>query len=312
MASPVLIPENPLTVTPLRPGGDPNSAQGAGAVERERELQRIEGMKIEQTAIRAIGMFTKEIGGRSTNLPNSALAVSLLFTRATSQRIMLGTEPHHVLSTSLLYNSLLHDSRFIQMPLSCATPGDIVVQSGLNPAGYAGIVVDQGRIISDSSKGVQNDSSLEEIEHRIPRMSLFRYIGVQKSPGYSVNLLANVNFNSNEPRLPAGQPGGGQWTSGMAPSTMAVSGRDSRISSVAATKSVEFDRSHDNSGGNPGVLIYTNNKDTYNRYTTIQSKYGQLAGAKVIYVASPDSPNNAFLATGDPVNVSPSSNNVTY
>ena len=81
---------------------------------------------------------------------------------------------------------------------------------------------------------------------------------------------------------------------------------------MTATKSGEPDRSHDNSGGNPGVLIYTNNKDTYDRYTTSQSKYGQLASAKVIYVGSPDSPNNAFLATDNPVNVSPSSNSVTY
>jgi hypothetical protein len=26
--------------------------------------------------------------------------------------------------------------------------------------------------------------------------------------------LANAGFNADEPRLPAGQPGGGQWTSG--------------------------------------------------------------------------------------------------
>ena len=98
----------------------------------------------------------------------------------------------------------------------------------------------------------------------------------------------------------------------MAPSTVALSGKNNRIDSVTATKTGEPDRSHDNSGGNPGVLIYTNNKDTYNRYTSTQSKYGQLASAKVIYVGSPDSPNNAFLATDNPVNVSPSANNVTY
>jgi hypothetical protein len=98
----------------------------------------------------------------------------------------------------------------------------------------------------------------------------------------------------------------------MAPSSVALSGTNNRISSVAATKSGEPDLSHDNSGGNPGVLIYTNNKDTYNRYTTTQSKYGQLASAKVIYVGSPDSSNNAFLVTDNPVNVSPSANDVTY
>ena len=41
-------------------------------------------------------MSTKEIRGTWLNNPNYALAVSLLFTRATNQRIMLGTEPSHV------------------------------------------------------------------------------------------------------------------------------------------------------------------------------------------------------------------------
>jgi len=63
------------------------------------------------------------------NDPNYALAVSLLFTRATNQRIMLGTEPNHVLSTSLLYNSLLHDSRFMQVPMAMPRPAT----SSFNP-----------------------------------------------------------------------------------------------------------------------------------------------------------------------------------
>jgi hypothetical protein len=45
-------------------------------------------------------------------------------------------------------------------------------------------------------------------------MPLFRYIGVQKNPGYTLAALANAGFNPDEPRLPAGQPCGGQWTSG--------------------------------------------------------------------------------------------------
>jgi hypothetical protein len=50
-------------------------------------------MKIAQSAVQGIGMSTKEIRGTWMNNPNYALAVSLLFTRATNQRIMLGTEP---------------------------------------------------------------------------------------------------------------------------------------------------------------------------------------------------------------------------
>jgi hypothetical protein len=171
-------------------------------------------MKIAQSAVQGIGMSTKEIRGTWSNNPNHALAVSLFFTRATNQRIMLGTEPGHVLSTSLLYKSLLHDSRFMQVPVSRSAPGDIVVQSGLKPEGYAGIVVDHGRIVSDSSNRVRNNSSLVELQRRLPPTLLFRYIGVQKYPGYTLTTLANAGYNPDESRVPAGQPGGGQWTTG--------------------------------------------------------------------------------------------------
>jgi hypothetical protein len=246
--------------------------------------------------------------------PDYALAVSLIFTKATHQAIMLNEPPRHVCSTSILWNSLLHDKRFTKVPMSEAAPGDIIVESGWRDAhGYAGIIVDHGRIVSNSSRGVQNNSNLLEVQRHHPEMAIFRYIGFRNY--YRKEPLANAGFNPDESRIPAGQPAGGQWTTGgaqMAPSTIALSGRNNWIDSEAARKVGEPDRSHDNSGGNPGVLIYTNNKDTYNRYTTMQSKYGQLAGAQVIYVGSPDSPNNAFLATDNPVNVSPSVKNVTY
>jgi len=77
----------------------------------------------------------------------------------------------------------------MQVPISRAAPGDIVVQSGLGPDGYAGIVVDHGRIVSDSSQGVQNNSSLAELQRRLPPTLIFRYIGVQKYPGYTLSLL---------------------------------------------------------------------------------------------------------------------------
>ena len=245
--------------------------------------------------------------------PDDALAVSLIFTKATDQAIILQEAPSHVCSTSILRNSLAHDKRFEQVSMSEAAPGDIIIESGWQKAagGHAGIVVDHGRIVSNSSQGVRNDCSLLEFQRHHLETAVYRYVGFRNY--YRSKPLANVGFNPDEPRIPAGQPGGGQWTTGMAPSTVALSGKHNRIISVApVTKDDEPDQSHDNSGGNPGVLIYTNNKDTYNRYITTQSKYGQLASAKVIYVGSPDSPNDAFLAAGNSVNVSPQSNNVTY
>ena len=172
--------ENSRSSKPLRPGGHPGFGQGVSAAAREKELQRLDGMKIAQSAVEGIGMSTKEIRGSWMNNPNYALAVSMLFTRATNQSIILGTPPDHVLSTSILYSCLLHDSRFREVPMSDAVPGDIIIASHPNQAdGYAGIVVDHRRIVSDSSNGVQNDSSLVEIQRSRPAMAIFRYIGVQ-------------------------------------------------------------------------------------------------------------------------------------
>ncbi len=110
-----------------------------------------------------------------------------------------------------------------------AAPGDIVIGSGWQHGadGYAGIVVDHGRIVSDSSQGVQDNSSLSEIQRSYPGMIAVRYVGFWNY--YRSKPLANAGFNADEPRLPAGQPGGGQWTSGgaggvqMVPSTTALS-----------------------------------------------------------------------------------------
>ena len=204
-------PKIPRSTKTLSPSDRPGCDQGVTAGTREEELQRAEGMKIAQSAVQGIGMLSKDVRRTRTGNPNYALSVSLLFTRATNQTIMLGTAPDHVLSTSLLCNSLLHDGRFMQVPISRVAPGDIVVKSGSLPNGYAGLVVDHGRIVSDSGNGVRNDSSLVEIQHHLPPPLFFRYIGIQKYPGYS---LANAGFNSEEPRRPGGQTGGGRWTKG--------------------------------------------------------------------------------------------------
>jgi len=193
------------------------------------------GTTIAQTAIQSIGLTTRNSWGPNFGPPKYALAVSLIFTKATEQTIMLGTPPNHVLSTSILWNSLLHDKRFRQVPMSEAISGDLVVESGghYQATGYAGIVVDHGRIISNSDQGVQNNSSLVEIQHHCPGMVLFRYFGVQGHRNYP---LANANFNPNEPRTPAGQPGGGKWAT--APSTIVLSGGNSWTASGSGGKGV--------------------------------------------------------------------------
>ena len=108
------------------------------------------------------------------------------------------------------------------MPLSRDTPGDLVLESGLLPDGFAGIVVDHGRMVSDSRRGVQNNASLVELQSRQPPLLLFRYIGVQRDPDRIAALLANQGYNPEEARRPAGQPGGGQWTTATIPSRTAL------------------------------------------------------------------------------------------
>ena len=125
--------------------------------------------------------------------------------------------------------------------MSEAAPGDIIIGSGWQQGadGYAGIIVGHGRIVSNSSQGVQDNSSILELQRSHPEMAAFRYVGFWNY--YRSKPLANEGFNPNEPRLPAGQPGGGQWTSGgtggvqnwkgqlkMAPPTVGLSAGDQR------------------------------------------------------------------------------------
>lgn len=127
---------------------------------------------------------------------------------------MQGTPPKHVLSTSHLWRSLSQDKRFEQVLINEATPGDIVIACRSSQAnGYAGIVVDHGRIVSNGSKGVQDDSSLVEIQHSRIKMAVFRYNGGQGHRSYA---LANQHDISSEPRLPKGQTARGEWTTNQA------------------------------------------------------------------------------------------------
>ena len=229
--------ENSRSAKPLRPGGHPGFGQGVSTTEREEELQRGEGMKIAQTALQSIGMSTKDPWGPPISLPQYALAVSLIFTKATNQTIILNTLPKHVLSTSILWASLLHDKRFTQVPMSEAAPGDIIIGSGWQQGadGYAGVVVDHGRIVSNSSQGVRDNSSLADIQRSHPEMAAFRYVGFRNY--YRSKPLANAGFSPDESRLPAGQPGGGQWTSGgatLAPSMPLVSGVNPAVGQEAS------------------------------------------------------------------------------
>ena len=146
-------------------------------------------------------MSTTNPRGPFTGPPEYALAVSLIFTKATSQAIILNEPPTHVCSTSILWNSLVHDKRFEQIPMTEALPGDIIIEPGwlkTQPIsnGYAGIVVDHQRIVSNSTQGVQNDRSLLELQHHPPEMAAYRYVGFRNY--YQTKPLANAAFDPNE------------------------------------------------------------------------------------------------------------------
>jgi len=85
----------------LRPGKSPSppgQTTGAGGKQPQSEY----GPAIAQTALQSIGLSTRSIYGPFTGPPGYALAVSLIFTKATNQAIVLATEPRHVLSTPIL------------------------------------------------------------------------------------------------------------------------------------------------------------------------------------------------------------------
>jgi hypothetical protein len=112
------------------------------------------GPKIAQTALQCIGLSTRDILGRNSIKTEYALAISVIFTKATHQRILLHEPPLHVLSTSILYNCLLGDKRFTQIPLGQASPGDIIIATHKSDkAGYAGILIDHSRTVSMTPPG---------------------------------------------------------------------------------------------------------------------------------------------------------------
>jgi hypothetical protein len=119
--------------------------------------------------------------------------------------------------------------------------------------------VDHGRIVSNSSQKVQDNSSVLEIQRSHPGMTAFRYVGFWNY--YRSKTLANAGFNPSEPRTSAGQPGGGQWTTGgaqsakghlgMAPSTVGLSAGDQRTAFSAEIRTEPISET----SGNPALDI---------------------------------------------------------
>jgi len=82
--------ENPRAPKRLPSSGHPGFGQGVSAAAREKELQRLNGVKIAQSAVQGIGMSTKDIRGSWMDNPNYALAVSDKQSRSVNGGIFIG------------------------------------------------------------------------------------------------------------------------------------------------------------------------------------------------------------------------------
>jgi hypothetical protein len=121
------------------------------------EPRSADSLQIANAALQSIGMPNRNTPGTYTSNPEYAAAVSTIFTKATNQAIMLGTDPNRVLSTSILCNSLLHDTRFRRVPIREAAPGEVKLQQLAQDIAFAygGKASDYYKALDDTDPKVQ-------------------------------------------------------------------------------------------------------------------------------------------------------------
>ena len=113
-------------------------------------------------------------------------AVCQIFSNATGEELV----PGGTLSTSEMSSSLASDQRFVKIPVDEASKGDIVLTPRGKVAGHVGIVVDGGRIVSNSSAGFKGgkpgtvaenysiDSWVKNVSPRnLTQTAAYRYVG---------------------------------------------------------------------------------------------------------------------------------------
>lgn len=133
-------------------------------------------------------MSTASTPGTKGGKLGCADAVCRIFNQATGEELV----PGGTLSTSEMSSSLSNDQRFIKVPLDEAQKGDIVLTPRGRIAGHVGIVVDNNKVVSNSSAGfkggkpgtvVENysiDSWAKSVAPRNPtKTAAYRYVGSQ-------------------------------------------------------------------------------------------------------------------------------------
>ena len=134
-------------------------------------------------------MSTASTPGTQGGKLGCADAVCRIFNQATGEELV----PGGTLSTSQMSASLSNDPRFAKIPLDEAQKGDIVLTPRGKVAGHVGIVVDNGKVVSNSSAGFKGgkpgtvtenysiDSWAKSVAPRNPsKTAAYRYIGGQQ------------------------------------------------------------------------------------------------------------------------------------
>jgi hypothetical protein len=153
---------------------------------------------ISNSAYANLNVPTRGIPGTGRGNLGCAAAVSLIFYRATGYSLAGNTKI--CLGTKTIYDELDTRSRESGSPWKKISdwknnykPGDIIITSKGSRAGHVGVVVNDGNIISNSSRGIMGNSSgqiesnytiksWESIAKRNPSETcIFRYFGPYKT-----------------------------------------------------------------------------------------------------------------------------------
>jgi hypothetical protein len=149
---------------------------------------------IAKSAWANLNVPTRGISGTEGGGVGCAAAVSIIFYRATGLPIMKGRSKNPIeLGTASLWTEFTKTSKenwsMIKDWSTDYQPGDIILTSRGAKAGHVGVVVEGGKIISNSSSGFKGDSpgqielnysisTWQEVANRNPQQTaIFRYTG---------------------------------------------------------------------------------------------------------------------------------------
>lgn len=219
-----------------------------------------------------------------------AAAVSVIFYRATGYPIIPGKKI--VLGTATMWTHLSKSEDWEKITdwRNSYQPGDIILTAKASRSGHVGVVVENGKIISNSSSGFQGDKSgqietnytikgWESVANRNPKQTaLFRYKGKYKNgwngegyysdeSSYAEGMMSHIMLGKKFKwgRGPAGhsKPGQafGNWQSDRAYDLVAPKGTP--VASIFSGKIVKI------------TLSDSNNEKVYGWHVTIEAESGE-------------------------------------